>query len=652
VSADVSGAIDQVKYRAFISYSQRDKKWGDWLHKALETYRVPRRLVGKESREGKVPRRVFPIFRDREELAVSSDLGSNIEQALRESRYLIVICSPNSAQSRWVGEEIKTFKRLGREDRILALIIDGEPNASDKSGFSPEEECFPEALRYRCSEDGGLSQTKTEPIAADARKGKDGETNAKLKLLAGLLGLNYDDLKQREQRRTLQRRLIIGIMALVVLALSGSWAYQEIKRRYEQTEISTNHEALSANCASCHEKSLGPPTLAQLRLLVRSPSHHGLSLATIDRKCESCHQQHTFHEASVVQNRSCSVCHQEHQGLAPMKMVASSQCASCHNNSVIMEAAAQKGMQLPPEEFHRHSHPPQQIIFDLPRPDRGYTQTFPSFWQGHPEFQLDREQVRDPDVLRFNHQRHFATDVRLKNDKRLDCNYCHKPDCEGRFYQRVTFAANCQECHSLRFDPGLPNSDLTPGNPDSELTLPHSSGAVVHGFLRTLPTQYAEFALKNGANPENVQASVKKQLTQLRELVGSEEDFERKIFFSIDPYKPMHGADPGLRDSFYGCAFCHEVKPVANDAPMITRPSLVDRWMPQANFNHAKHASMKCDDCHHAMQSRNTSDALMPTKANCVTCHSPAGKIVAECITCHTYHAPPQTSPDKLPGLP
>jgi hypothetical protein len=310
-----------------------------------------------------------------------------------------------------------------------------------------------------------------------------------------------------------------------------------------------------------------------------------------------------------------------------------------------MEAAAQQGMQLPREEFHRHSQPPQQVTFDLPRPDRGYTQTFPSFWQRHPEFQLNRQHVRDPDVLRFNHQRHFATDIRLKNGKSLDCDSCHKPDCEGRFYQRITFAANCQECHSLQFDPR-----------NLKLTLPHASAAMVHGFLSTLPTQYAEFALKEKiASPDELPAFVTKQLTQLRELVGSGEDFERKIFFSTDPYKPMHDAGPGLPASFYGCAFCHEVKPVAtaaNAAPRIAKPVLVDRWMPQANFNHAKHASVKCDDCHHAMQSRNTSDILMPIKANCVTCHSPAGKVVAECITCHTYHAPPQTSPDKLLPFP
>ncbi len=135
----------EFKYWAYLSYSHRDKKWGDWLHKALETYRLPRRLIGKELRDGKVPQRVYPIFRDREELPVSADLGSNINEALRESRHLIVMCSPHAAQSRWVGEEIKTYKQLGREDRILALIVDGEPNTSDgKAGFKIDDECFHE----------------------------------------------------------------------------------------------------------------------------------------------------------------------------------------------------------------------------------------------------------------------------------------------------------------------------------------------------------------------------------------------------------------------------------------------------------------------------------------------------------------------------
>ncbi len=409
-------------------------------------------------------------------------------------------------------------------------------------------------------------------------------------------------------------------------------------------KISSSHATFADDCQQCHDKSLisgGKLTPSTFNAVLRERFRYGVAFGPIDEKCEACHdgRTHTFHQANVVQDRSCSACHQEHRGPGPLKLVASSNCLFCHGNAGVMQASAQKGMQLPPDAFHRHPHPPQQVAFDLPRPTNGYTQTFSSFWQGHPEFQLNREQVRDPDVLRFNHQRHFAPDIPLVNGKKLDCNYCHKPDSEGRLYERISFAANCQACHSLQFDPKNP-----------ELTLPHGNATAVRAFLRTLPTQYAELAVKKGiANPKEIQAFVTKQMTQLREPVRSGEDFERQVFFSTDPYKPMRDADPGVRASFYGCAFCHEVKPVPNAAPMITKPIFVDRWMPQANFNHAEHASVECDDCHHAMQSRDTSDILMPTKANCVTCHSPAGEVVAECITCHTYHALPSVVATNTP---
>jgi hypothetical protein len=63
------------KYKAFISYSHRDRKWGKSLHKALENYQIPKQLVGKQGRDGVVPVTLFPIFRDSEELPLSSDLN-------------------------------------------------------------------------------------------------------------------------------------------------------------------------------------------------------------------------------------------------------------------------------------------------------------------------------------------------------------------------------------------------------------------------------------------------------------------------------------------------------------------------------------------------------------------------------------------------
>jgi hypothetical protein len=84
------------KYRAFISYSHADRAWGDWLHRALESYRIPKRLTGVQGREGPVPAKLFPIFRDREELASSPNLSDQIRQALEQSAYLVIICSPTA----------------------------------------------------------------------------------------------------------------------------------------------------------------------------------------------------------------------------------------------------------------------------------------------------------------------------------------------------------------------------------------------------------------------------------------------------------------------------------------------------------------------------------------------------------------------------
>jgi len=207
----------EFKYWAFISYSHADAKWGDWLHAALETYRLPSRLVKKAGPAGTVPRRIFPVFRDREELASSASLGENIENALRQSRTLIVICSPRAAVSRWVNEEIKLYKNLGHEDRVFYLIVDGEPCARPDSG---QLECFPKAALVRVDERGELSEEPAEPIAADAREGKDGKRNALLKLIAGIVDVPYDELRQRERQRQIRRR--IRLAAAFVGAIAGA----------------------------------------------------------------------------------------------------------------------------------------------------------------------------------------------------------------------------------------------------------------------------------------------------------------------------------------------------------------------------------------------------------------------------------------------
>jgi hypothetical protein len=214
------GADPPFRYWAFISYSHRDVKWAQWLHTKLETYNVPPECVGRRLGSRTIPRRLTPIFRDRDELASAGDLSIKIREALQQSHALIVICSPYAATSPWVNEEVRAFKALGRSERVFPLIIEGEPYALDRPDLG-EPECFPPALRFALAVDGTLTNRRSDPLAADAREGKDGRSNSCLKVIAGVLGVGFDDLRRRELVRRRQRQLISLVASVVALLLIG-----------------------------------------------------------------------------------------------------------------------------------------------------------------------------------------------------------------------------------------------------------------------------------------------------------------------------------------------------------------------------------------------------------------------------------------------
>jgi tetratricopeptide (TPR) repeat protein len=220
------------RYRAFLSYSHRDEAWARWLLRAIETYRVPSRLVGTTTTAGVIPRRLAPVFRDRDELPSATDLGRKVDEALAASANLIVICSPDAASSRWVNEEVHAFKRLGRAERIFCLVVDGEPDATDIAGRAGEE-CFCPALRFVVDAHGALTRERTEPIAADARPGKDGRASARLKLIAGLIDVGFDALKQREQHRRNRKWALLAAASFAGMLLTGGLSVYALRARGE-----------------------------------------------------------------------------------------------------------------------------------------------------------------------------------------------------------------------------------------------------------------------------------------------------------------------------------------------------------------------------------------------------------------------------------
>lgn len=194
------------RYHAFISYSHADENWSRWLQRALERYRVPRRLRQREDADP-LPARLYPVFRDRDELASANDLSDSILRAMAESEALIVVCSPAAAASRWVNEEIRYFQTRGLSHRVFCLLVAGSPdaNASDCA--------FPPALLR--NEDGS---PRHEPLAADVFG--DGKHHALLKIAAGLLCVGVDDLKRRDAQRRAWIRSVVTTGLLLITAIT------------------------------------------------------------------------------------------------------------------------------------------------------------------------------------------------------------------------------------------------------------------------------------------------------------------------------------------------------------------------------------------------------------------------------------------------
>ncbi len=193
------GAVDNDgKYWAFISYSHKDAAFGRRLHRRLEGYALPRRLAGRSSN---LPRRLTPIFRDREELPAAQNLSAEVRAALAQSRALIVVCSPAAAISPWVAREIELFRALHPGRPILAALREGEP-----------KDALPPLLRLKTEAGEDI-----EPLAADFRTGRDGWQLGLLKIVAGLLGLGLDELVRRDSQRQLRRVTAITVTAILAM---------------------------------------------------------------------------------------------------------------------------------------------------------------------------------------------------------------------------------------------------------------------------------------------------------------------------------------------------------------------------------------------------------------------------------------------------
>ncbi len=203
-------------YNAFISYrhAKLDSAIAEHIQRKLEHFHVPHKLKSK-LRHTKITR----IFRDKDELPITSDLTETITNALRQAEYLIVICSTNTKESYWVKREINTFLQTHTADKILTVLCDGEPfEVIPEELLSVEKE-------YR--DENGLTHTvkvPVEPLSCDYRLKRSVADRDELpRLASALLGCSYDELQRRNRQYRIRRAAAAISLAFVALVAFGCY---------------------------------------------------------------------------------------------------------------------------------------------------------------------------------------------------------------------------------------------------------------------------------------------------------------------------------------------------------------------------------------------------------------------------------------------
>ena len=233
---------DRKGYFAFISYKREDAKWADWLQHELEHYRLPSNLNGRED----LPKSIRPVFKDTSELNPTC-LPRQIQEALADSRYLIVICSPRSAKSEWVNKEVETFVGMGKTDCIIPFIIEGKPHSEE-----PATECYPQALRDLPANEEILGANINEYDRSAAL----------VKVVAQMLGLKFDTLWQRYARDLKRKRtLLVTLLISIIVGIAGIAYYT----------WNQNNKLKEANTALLRSQIQQELSMARNYLLLRNP---------------------------------------------------------------------------------------------------------------------------------------------------------------------------------------------------------------------------------------------------------------------------------------------------------------------------------------------------------------------------------------------
>jgi predicted CXXCH cytochrome family protein len=370
-------------------------------------------------------------------------------------------------------------------------------------------------------------------------------------------------------------------------------------------QLSAGHQAFGRQCGTCHEQ----------------PFVH-----VRDHVCIDCHVKTPGHVETVALQTKlfggtrCANCHADHKGAEALVRRDPDLCATCHGDLHRFKADTT----LANATDFATNHPPFKL----------------TLWRGPGRndmvrvSQTDKARLVEQSHLKFPHDLHLKTSVRgPKGRKTLECRSCHVPDASGKGFEPISMNKSCLECHTLEFEPAVTTRQV-----------PHGS---VDDVMLTMQEFYANIALNNIPVDVVDLGEIQRAIPRLGGGVITEQQRQRALTWAKSKAQQVS-------EDLYAarvCIVCHEVTKAVIQGESgneiawgVVQVHVASAWMPKARFDHLKHRTNKCADCHSVETSHSSADIAIPNIVNCRGCHAGnkpvPSKVVSTCVACHGFHLP------------
>ena len=248
--------------------------------------------------------------------------------------------------------------------------------------------------------------------------------------------------------------------------------------------------------------------------------------------------------------------------------------------------------------------------------------------------ETDKANLVERSHLRFPHEEHLRQSIRgPKGRVNLECKSCHVPDVSGKAFEPISMQKHCLQCHTLEFEPAVTSRQV-----------PHGSA---NEAMLTMQEFYASIALNNIPVDTIDTGEIRRAIPRPSGGTLTEEERKRALAWA------RAKAQKVAQDLFEArvCIVCHEIVrkagPGGGDDIMwgVAPVRIATAWLPKADFDHDRHRTYKCSDCHDKVaKSTKSSDVNIPDIETCRVCHAgnvrAAKKEVSTCGACHGFHLP------------